>query len=49
MRYLVPALSTRRHCQAGRTGMEGGGVGTDVAMGHLSDGVQNNCACVSVV
>jgi hypothetical protein len=48
MRYRVPALSTRRHCQAGRTGLEGG-VGTNVAMGHLSDGGQDNCAFVSVV
>lgn len=48
MRCQEPALSTKAYCQVevrGREGFED----TDVAMGNLSDGRQDNCALVSTI
>lgn len=48
MRCQGPALSTISYCQVGLRGREGFEV-TDVAMGNLSDGRQDDCALVSTV
>ena len=48
MRCQEPALSTKAYCQVelrGREGFED----TDVAMGNLSDGRQDDCGFVSTV
>ena len=48
MRCREPALSTKAYCQVelrGREGFEG----TDVAMGDLPDGRQDDCVLVSTV
>jgi hypothetical protein len=48
MRCQELALSTKACCQVEQRKREGF-EGTDVAMGHLSDSRQNDCACVSVI
>lgn len=48
MRCREPALSTKAYCQVELRGREDFEV-TDVAMGHLSDGGQDDCTFVSFV
>ena len=48
MRCREPALSTKAYCQVELRGREGFEI-TDVAMGDLSDGGQDDCTFVSVV